>query len=302
MLEPDAEQSITRLTAALNENEHLAPDQVIVGSRRGRMRVQRSSLKSFIQNPQLNPSAFAGWFLTHLTLKLDGPSRVGLVSPQAAGDLQKPSHSTLQTLFLDNKRRAIVRKIVEEAFGVYFVIDPTNLGQLRIRLSNRPPMSEIEEKGIHEEALQFHAAAAPIENASDGVKAFTGIIPKITQSALATTRSAIKGAMDMSGKDMKRDGGIDILGATQEREACKGLLRQLAEYGLFVVEGGELESWLKSLGVSGHGPHWLINIFEKMGEDPDATDYVKPTENDVWKFLGDVKSWLTDPLRLGIPS
>jgi ABC-type cobalamin/Fe3+-siderophores transport system ATPase subunit len=485
-----ADLAIDQLTGAPNHNEHLADNEIILSSRQGRMRVQREQLRSFIQNPSQNTSAFAQWFLKHITLKLDGPNRVGLVAAQPAGDLQTPSHSTLQLLFRDNERRAIVRRIVEEAFGTFFVIDPTNLGQLRIRLSARAPLNEIEEKGIHQDAVRFHSAAMSIDEASDGVKAFTGIItelyagnpkillvdepeaflhpalasklgyeisraavesdkrvfvsthsptfvmgciqsgvpvniirltyrsglatarllpskellemmrnpllrstnllsglfyefvivtesdadrafyqeinerlirfkpewgipnclfinaqnkqtihtilrplrklgipaagivdvdvlkeggtvwanqldgigvPQITRSALAATRSAIKVAMDGSGKEMKRDGGISILQG-QNREACTNLFDQLAQYGLFVVEGGELESWLKSLQASGHGPPWLIDIFEKMGEDSEDADYIKPTDGDVWKFLFNVKGWLADPLRLGIPS
>lgn len=379
---------------------------------------------------------------------------------------------------------------MEEAFGTYFVIDPTLLGQLRIRLSDRAPVDEIEEKGLHQKAMEFHAAASQIENSSDGVKAFVGIVmelyagdpkvllvdepeaflhpalasklgyeisraalqsdkrifvsthsptfvmgciqsgapvnivrltyrsgsatarllpsneilemmrnpllrstnilngmfyefvvvtesdadrafyqeanerllrfkpewgipnclflnaqnkqtihtilrplrklgipaagivdvdvlkeggtnwanqldginaPQIARGALATMRSAVKIAMDATGKDMKRDGGIKILDG-QDQEACKNLFNQLTEYGLFVVEGGELECWLKELGATGHGPPWLINIFEKMGEDPDTSDYVKPTDSDVWKFLSEIRAWLTNPIRLGIPA
>jgi predicted ATPase len=486
----DAESAITRLSVPPNQTEHLSADQIVLAGRNGRMVLDRSRLKSFVQDPSKNPQVFASWFLGHQTLKLDGPGRIGLVSPQSAGDLQNPSYSTLQVLFRDNDRRAIVRRIVEEAFGTFFVIDPTNLGKLRIRLSPRAPLDEIEEKGIHRDAVNFHSAAVSIEEASDGVKAFTGIItelyagdpkillvdepeaflhpalasklgyeisraavqsdkrvfvsthsptfvmgciqsgapvniirltyrsgvatarllpsqellemmrnpllrstnllsglfyefvvvtesdtdrafyqeinerlirfkpewgipnclfinaqnkqtihtilrplrklgipaagivdvdvlkeggtvwanqldginvPQITRGALAPTRSAIKAAMDSSGKDMKRDGGISILHG-QDREACNNLFDQLAQYGLFVVEGGELESWLRSLHASGHGSPWLVDIFEKMGEDPENADYVRPTDGDVWKFLSNIKAWFADPLRLGIPS
>jgi hypothetical protein len=66
--------------------------------------------------------------------------------------------------FCDNDKRATVRRIVEEAFGLFFVIDPTNLGQLRIRLSDRAPVSEMQEKGIHDDAIKFHAAAMELEH------------------------------------------------------------------------------------------------------------------------------------------
>jgi len=73
-------------------------------------------------------------------------------------------------------------------------------------------------------------------------------------------------------------------------------------YGIFVVPGGELESWMKDLGASGHGPAWLIDMFEKMGEDPADPAYVRPTPDDVWGFVGEARKWLVDPNRRGIPS
>ena len=71
---------------------------------------------------------------------------------------------------------------------------------------------------------------------------------------------------------------------------------------MFVVSSGELESWLKPLGAGGHGPSWLIDMFTKMGEDPDAQAYIKPAEGDVWEFMSQVKKWLVDANRRGIPA
>jgi hypothetical protein len=81
----------------------------------------------------------------------------------------------------------------------------------------------------------------------------------------------------------------------------KKLTRQ-TEYGLFVVRNGELESWLSSLGATGHGPSWLINIFEKMGEDPESQHYLKPSDIDVWLFFGEIKKWFMNPNKKGIPA
>jgi hypothetical protein len=90
-------------------------------------------------------------------------------------------------LFGDDKLRKEVRRIVFDAFGKYFVIDPTNMGQLNVRLSERAPKSDAEEKSWEARSVSFHKAAIPIANASNGVRAFTGIIttilagdPKIT--------------------------------------------------------------------------------------------------------------------------
>jgi ABC-type cobalamin/Fe3+-siderophores transport system ATPase subunit len=483
------EQAIEKIRQPPNRGESLSVDHIFVGSRYGRQQVPLLGLTQYLRSPSDNLSAFCQWFLNHNTLILDGRSRISLVNDQHAGDLQHPPQSSFQVLFKDDAKRHEVRRIVSEAFGTYFIIDPTNLGQLRIRLSNRAPSNDLEERGIHADAIRFHAAAQLIQEASDGVKAFTGIVtevmagdprvilidepeaflhpslasklglevsraalsadkrvfvsthspqfvmgciqsgapvnivrltyrggvatarilpsdeilelmrhpllrstgvlsglfyefvvvtesdadrafyqevnerllqfkpdwgipnclfinaqnkqtiqtiirplrqlgiptvgivdvdvlkdgganwtnlltsanvPTISHSPLASMRAAIKNAMEQTGQDMKRDGGLSIL-QPQDREAAQNLLSQLAEYGVFVVPGGELESWMKSLGATGHGPSWLIAIFERMGEDSINPDYVKPSDNDVWEFLSKIKAWLVDANRKGIP-
>jgi hypothetical protein len=126
-------------------------------------------------------------------------------------------------------------------------------------------------------------------------------IPPISHQSFATLRAELKRAMDATGRNMKCDGGIAILGDA-DREAARNLFNQLSEYGVFVVPGGELESWMRALQATAHGPAWLINIFEKMGEDSETTTFVKPSADDVWKFISEVKSWLLDPNRRGIPA
>ncbi len=487
---PKATQSIERLRQPPNPGEAQSVDHIFVGSRYGRNQVPISGITQFVQSPSTNVGAFCQWYLTHYTLILDGRSRINLVNQQGAGDLQRPAESSFQVLFRDDTKRHEVRRIVFEAFGRSFVLDPTNLGQLRIRLSDRAPRDDMEERGIHADAVRFHAAAQLIDEASDGVKAFTGIVtevmagdpsvilvdepeaflhpslaaklgqevaraamsadkrffasthspqfvmgciqsgapvniirltyrggvptarvlpsaeilelmrhpllrstgvlsglfyefvvvtesdadrafyqevnerlllhkpemgipnclflnaqnkqtvqtllrplrklgipaagivdvdvlkdggsnwinllsssdvPQLSHGSLATMRAAIKAAMDATGKDMKRDGGLQIL-QPADRQAAEDLLAQLRLYGIFVVPGGELESWMKSLGAAGHGPSWLIDMFEKMGEDPADSAYVRPSSDDVWAFLGEARKWLVDPNRKGIPS
>ncbi len=485
-----ADEKIKHVTLKPHANESVLPENVIVGKRGNRHQLNRQQLIDALQNTNSQTHRFCQWYLQYNTLILDGQSRISLINQQSAGDFQQPPHTSFQVLFKDDTRRAEVRRIIHDAFGTHFAIDPTNLGWLRLRLSARAPSSHLEERGIHDEAVEFHAAALPIEQASDGVKAFTGMIteiiagdpavlmidepeaflhpslafklgneiarsssgsekrlfvsthspnfvmgciqsgapvnivrltyragvatarilpkedilklmrnpllrstgvlsglfyefvvvteadadrafyqeinerllrykpelgipnclfinaqnkqtvqtiirplrelgipaagivdidmlkeggsvwssflesafvPEIDCDSLSTVRTAVKQRFDQSGKDMKRKGGIELL-SPNDKESAKNLLERLAEYGLFAVPHGELESWLKHLGATGHGPAWLINIFEKMGEDSTKPNYVKPTDDDVWAFLGQVKTWLVNPKRKGIPT
>lgn len=428
-------------------------------------------------------------YLSLFTLRLDGTNRLTLLQEQSAGDLQSTPINHLAHLFIDNDLRKELRRIVFEAFGKYYVIDPTNIGKLRVRLSDVEPTTEREEKGWENEAINFHKKSSLIEDSSDGVKAFSGILttllagdPKITlidepeaflhpalsnklgkevgkslkksnkrllvathsasflmgciqsgsplnivrltyKNGVATSRILPKdkilhlmrhpllrstgvlnglfyesvvvteadsdrafyqeinerllsegdsrginnclfvnaqnkqtiweivkplrelgipaiGIVDIdvlkeggkvftkllegsfipqlnhqpfhnqrkslfdtlnaTGQNWKIKGGIDLL-TGEDKEACSNFLDQLIEYGVFIIKKGELESWLKYLNASGHGSIWLIDIFSKMGDNPDSADYVKPESSDVWNFIGELKNWMENINKKGIP-
>ena len=485
-----ARERIKHVTLRANVNETLKPDHIIVGKRGHRHNVPQQYLLDGFLDPNENPEFFCRWYLVYNTLILDGRSRIGLINEQSAGDLQQPAKTSFQALFHDDIKRAEVRRIVHDAFDAYVVIDPTHLGKLRLRLSPTEPVSNSVERGIHEESVHFHSAALPIEEASDGVKAFAGIIteiiagdpaillidepeaflhpalsfnlgkeialassgsekrlfvsthspnfvmgciqsgapinivrltyrgdiatarllasddlltlmrnpllrstrvldglfyefvvvteadtdrafyqeinerllrfkpewgipnclfvnaqnkqtirtilqplrnlgipavgivdidilkeggavwtafleggfvPELERQSLANLRSSVKRKLDVTGKDMKRDGGIEILDH-DDKEAATNLCERLCEYGLFVVKKGEMESWLPELRASGHGPSWLVDVFQSMGEDPDEEFYLRPGIDDVWSFMAEIKNWLSNPQRKGIPS
>lgn len=478
-----------KLLLTPRKNETVQQGRIFIGRHDKRLQVRERDFLQSLDNPNANKKNFCQWYLALYTLILDGKSRINLTQEREAGDLQKSPSNYLSILFRDDEKRQEVRRIAYDAFGTYFVVDPTNLGKLRIRYSPRPPEDVSEERGIDDRSVKFHKSAINVDDASDGVKAFTGIvtqiiagdprvviidepeaflhpalsaklgkeisisasasdkrlfvsthsasfvmgcvqsgaptnivrltyqhgvataralpnekllqlmrnpllrstgvleglfyesvivteadsdrafyqeinerllafgdgrgipnclflnaqnkqtvhqvikplremgipaaaivdvdilkeggsvwtdflkggfIPEASHLGLGQTRSTIKRKCDESGKNMKREGGIGVLDRS-DREAAVNLFKQLADYGLFVVEGGELESWLPELKVSGHGPAWLIETFEKMGSDPDGNGYVRPAEDGVWHFMDEVAAWMRNPNRSGIP-
>lgn len=483
------DKKIEGVTLKPNPGEAQHPGHIFVGKGPTRHQVPEDQFKQALKTPNAQPTHTCQWYLAYNTLILNGSNRIKLVNQQSAGNLQGPAHTSFQLLFRDDEKRKEVRRIIHDAFGQYLVIDPTNLGQLNLRLSKEPPKDDKEERGIHAEAVEFHSKAMLINHASDGVKAFTGMvtemiagdpsvllmdepeaflhpslsfklgkevsgimsasdkrlfvathspnfvmgciqsgapvnivrltyrnnvptarilpnedilklmrnpllrstgvlsglfyefvivtesdadrafyqeindrllkhsigrgipnclflhaqnkqtvktiikplrelgipvagivdidvlkdggsvwssfldsgsIPELEREPLASLRQALKRKFEESGKNMKRDGGIQILNE-EDQEALQNFFNKLSDYGLFVVPNGELESWLKELNVSGHGPNWLVEIFEKMGEDPSSSDYLKPRDGDVWNFVDGISKWFFDPRRKGIP-
>lgn len=470
------------------ENEMSHADNIIIQDGNRRRQFSKEQFISALQSPNDNLRTFCEWYLRFYTIILNGKNRMGLTSKQSSGNFQNPI-SSFQILFCDNKKRKEVRRIIHEAFGSYFVLDCTEGGNLKIRLSNTSPENDEKERSLTNEAIKFYSQALSIENTSDGVQAFTGIIveiiagdpkillidepeaflhptlsynlakeiarasegtnkrifasthsssfvmgciqagvpvnivrltyknnvatarvlpnndvlklmrnpllrstgvlegifyeyvvvtesdtdrafyqevnerllqfkpewgiqnclfvnaqnwqtvrtiikplrelgiptacivdvdiikrggqewsnflssgfiPEIGRSSLADARSKIKNKFDELKKNMKKEGGVSLL-SENDKAAANDLFDQISEYGLFVVRNGEVESWLKELDISGHGPLWLTQVFEKMGEDPKSEKYVKPSDGDVWVFINKLKVWFDDQNRKGIP-
>lgn len=125
-------------------------------------------------------------------------------------------------------------------------------------------------------------------------------IPEIRHSSLGVERKALLDAFTATGKDMKTQGGVDLLDGSN-KSACLDFLSNLRQYGVFVVSVGEVERWLININIPRSKASWLANIFEAMGEDPNHPNYLKPQKGDVWDFIGQVKEWVSNPSRKGIP-
>ena len=484
----DVQQEIDRVRLPSGNLRRLPEGNIYVGRPNDYRQLAETQLKAALSDPQANIAVFCYAYLQYRMLFLDGRTRISLVLEQDAGDLQQTPQNTLQTLFSDDDKRENVRNILHDAFGDHYVIDPTRIGRLRIRMAtSAPPSSEVE-RGIHQASVDFHASATPIEDLSDGVKAFTGImseimagdpslilidepeaflhpslsfklgkqialqargtgksvfasthsesflrgciqsgapvnivrltyrggeatarllehrdltklmrnpilrssrpiqglfsefvivceadadrafyeeinerlalvsddrtipnclfinahnketipiilgplremgipaagvvdldvlkertdwskylkaagIPGIQHQGLGNQRHQIVEQLNIADSDWKRNGGIYVLNGAN-LDAAKNTLETLSAYGIFIVPGGEVETWLGHLCATGKGPGWLEKVFEKMGEDPKDARYLNPSVGDVWDFIGGIKAWMFAAKKKGIP-
>lgn len=120
--------------------------------------------------------------LSQLTLELDGKTRLTLTEEQPLGDLLLPTKFHLAKLFRDPVALSRVKDLIRQAFGDYFVLDPTNLGKVRVRMALRPPADTTEEQALDQRARDYHSAAKPISEFSDGVKAYIGVVSMLASS------------------------------------------------------------------------------------------------------------------------
>jgi energy-coupling factor transporter ATP-binding protein EcfA2 len=99
---------------------------------------------------------------------------------------------------------------------------------------------------------------------------------------------------------LKKNGLGSLSGEALKK--IKEVISTLAAYGVFVVPVGELEAWLPELGCATLSKkEWIVAILTKLGGDPAAAGYIKPSAGGVWEFLESVARWVADPGRKGMP-
>jgi len=186
LLKDEIEDELSKIEQHPMPNEGINADHIFIekvsaqNNESIRYQIHKESLILEAQNPN-GPKHNYSLFLNMYTLRLDGTNRLNLLRDQTAGDLLKTPINHLAQLFSDNYLRKELSRIIFEAFGKYFVIDPTNIGTLRVRLSDTEPTTEREEKGWETESVNFHKKGLSISETSDGVRAFTGILERISK-------------------------------------------------------------------------------------------------------------------------
>ena len=138
----------------INPNEVIPDDHVVVGKGSHRQHFHKPQLMQILLSPNTSAQQFAQWYLRHHTLMLNGATRMNHVTTQSAGDLQAPPHSSFQVLFGNDSKRRALRQAFFDAFDSHLVVDATNLGQLRLRLSAVAPTDDLQERGIHAASLR----------------------------------------------------------------------------------------------------------------------------------------------------
>ncbi|MCC6264787.1 MAG: ATP-binding protein [Bryobacterales bacterium] len=110
---------------------------------------------------------------------LDGVGRLNLVMGRPGTPLNKPPQNHIQALFVDDLRRGKLKRATKDAFNFYVLVDPTTPGQFRFCTSPELPEDPDIERSLTDQALAFFSNCQSIESASDGVKAYSGLIAAV---------------------------------------------------------------------------------------------------------------------------
>jgi hypothetical protein len=128
-------------------------------------------------------------------------------------------------------------------------------------------------------------------------------VPQNRRNDLANDRAAIAASYPPGkGKDRTLlQQGLSYLDSDPiMRSRAAHLLEELEKYGLFIVPGGAMESWLPQYGSNAHGSNWLTNLFDQIGQHEGDSNFLRPTNTDVWAFMSRIAKWVNDPHRLGV--
>jgi len=156
-------------------NEFVPAEHAILKQGLWRQQVNISNFMESLKQPNSSDHQrrqFTNNYVSRFILNLDGPSRINLVNAQDRGDLKEPSNSFAR-IFTDNSRRAKIRDVLHDAFGLYLGFDMSEASDLVLRYGESPPPTE---RSVEDETLEWMRNARHINELSDGVKAFTGIL------------------------------------------------------------------------------------------------------------------------------
>ena len=182
----------------------------------------------------------------------------------------KPEWSIADCLFLHAHSKQIVGQIVEN-----------------LRIMGIAAASVIDFDFIKEGGKEFSRYLSSVN------------IPNSLHNSIQNMKTEIK--KSFTNQDDIKHKGIRALDVDKQLLA-KQMLDILKEYGQFPVPCGELEQWLPDVYSHNHGIKWVIQKLESMREDSLDPEYVKPSDNDIWLFIYEIKQWLNNTDRKGMTS
>lgn len=92
-------------------------------------------------------------------------------------------------------------------------------------------------------------------------KALSEVDPNKTNFPKEKAKAIQEALKDSSPWALAKGSGIHFIPSGQATESADRLFKKLNERGLFVVQVGELECFVRSVG--GHGPNWVNDVFKK---------------------------------------
>ncbi len=119
------------------------------------------------------------WLIEPFTVRLDGRTRFQLVDNHTMSGFRAVPNNHLWQLWLDVDARERLRCLTEEAFGLHFVLDALNQGNLQVRMSSKLPPKKCRTARIDPDSQAFLDSCPRINAFGDGVQAYVGLLAAV---------------------------------------------------------------------------------------------------------------------------
>lgn len=105
--------------------------------------------------------------------------------------------------------------------------------------------------------------------------------------------------LDMDKKEFYQKSGLESLSG-DDLDRAKKFLDFLKKYGIFILPKGSMESWVKELDLPSGNKQLFVERFLDLIKNKNNRKKIRLKDNDVAKFIYDIKKWVEDPKRLGM--
>lgn len=135
------------------------------------------SLREFLAGMNNHRQLYWEHFSAHKARYLDGADRTNMLAPQQRNDLLSPS-TEFGRLLMEPIKGKVFRNVVAEELGLHVGFDALSQGaNIHMLFGKTPPPDE---GSLSSDFMAWRRAARSISQVSDGVRAFVGILLKLT--------------------------------------------------------------------------------------------------------------------------
>ena len=220
---PEVERDILELTQA---GVKMLMDMRAISSERG----DTAAIVEVLKDGRISTRPYVD-VLGPRTLRLDGRQRLDHVrsAPLPAHDSDNPLNRLLRS---DDARQSLRRR-VHEAFGEYLVIDVTSFVATKLKMSSSDP-GDHELSPLKPESIEYFRRTRSIEDFSDGVKSFVGLLSAVMSSEYlvmlvdepeAFLHPPLARRLGQNLHQLARDRAAHILAATHSADFLMGCIQ-----------------------------------------------------------------------------
>lgn len=177
--EKELDAKISRFSRPKRLGDDPSPSSIVIEGHGQRTLLDYSYLRNNINSlDDISKLQYTSNLLRLFYLSLGGGNRLSLADPVQAEPVGSPANTTIARIFGNDSLREKISSIVYKGFKQYLVIDPTQLPLIGYRLSDTRPENDVE-KHLTNRAAEYFREAMPLAEASDGTRAFVGLLAEV---------------------------------------------------------------------------------------------------------------------------